>query len=300
MPAGSDVDVDRWIVIPGFMKSGSTSVFSWLDDAHPAPASRPKEPRYFLQDLAGQEQLARYWCQTSGGSRTAIDGSVGYFDPAVSRDVARRIEAAALHGPAPHFIVTVRDPVERAVSHIRHDIRRGRLDRLDPEGAAALVRPGLPYFERSRLATSIRPFVETFPVEHILILDARAPDADKQASIAAFIGVPELMMAQGTDRRNETSVERSYTPLFAWIVDHGLGAKAQRLIPRRVRPLAAKALLRSPVDTIDAEMVRMLMSPSSLSRLDAEEAQFDALTKSCVRPTGWDGHTVGPDGGRPE
>ena len=184
------MDVERWILIPGFMKAGSTSVFSWLDEALPAPVARPKEPRFFLRDWESPAELDRYWRESSGGCRTVIDGSVGYLDPEVSSSVATRVNAAAVHGPTPRFIVMVRDPIARAVSHIRHDIRRGRLDPVDDAGAAALIRPGQPYFERSRIATSIRPFVETFPAEHILILGTDVPDARKRKMIWEFLDLP--------------------------------------------------------------------------------------------------------------
>ena len=212
-----------------------------------------------------------------------IDGSVAYLDPEVAPSVAARINAAAVHGPTPRFVVMVRDPIARAVSHIRHDIRRGRLGRVDDAGAAALIRPGQPYFERSRLAASITPFVDTFPSEHILILGADVADERKRATISAFLGLPEPMMVASAGRRNETSVERSYTPALAWIVDHGFVSRAERLVPRRIRPLAARALLRPPVEVIDERRVKSLMSVESVRQLEDEVERFDLLTTRCQR-----------------
>lgn len=278
------MDIERWIVIPGFMKAGSTSVFSWLEAAFPAPVARPKEPRFFLEDSNSAAELGRYWRESSGGSRTAIDGSVAYLDPEVSLSVAARIGAAAVDGPTPRFIVMVRDPIARAVSHIRHDMRRGRLDRVDDAGAAALIRPGQPYFERSRLGTSIRPYVETFPPGNILILGADVTDARKLTAISAFLGLPVPMTAANPSRKNETSVQRSYTPALAWIVDHGFAARADRLVARRIRPFAARALLRPPVEAIDEQVVRRLMSVEAVGRLENEMERFEAISAECKRP----------------
>jgi hypothetical protein len=283
MSERSDVDIERWIVIPGFMKAGSTSVFSWLEKAFPAPVARPKEPRFFLDDPNSAANLGLYWRESSGGSRIAIDGSVAYLDPEASSSVATRISAAAVDGPNPRFIVLVRDPVARAISHIRHDMRRGRLDRIDEAGAAALIRPGQPYFERSRLATSIGPFVEMFPNERILILGADLADERKLGAISAFLGLREPLAAASVRRKNETSVERSYAPALAWIADHGLVSRAERLVPRRLRPLAARGLLRPPVEAIDQETVRRHMSNESLGQLADEMARFHVLTAACQR-----------------
>lgn len=278
------MSIERWIVIPGFMKAGSTSVFSWLEEAYPSPDARPKEPRFFLEDTETQAELDRYWRQSSGGSDTAIDGSVAYLDPGVSSRVAARISAIAANGPAPRFVVVIRDPIARAVSHIRHDMRRGRLRRTDEAGAVALITPGHPYFERSRLATAIEPLVQTFPPQSILIVDAEVADNRKLATIASFLDVPEPMMSESVDRMNQTSVERSYTPALSWIADRGLIDRGERLVPRRMRPLVARALLRPPVDTLDVHVVRGLMSVDHVSQLESERERFEALTAECARP----------------
>ncbi len=228
---------ERWILIPGFMKAGSTSVFSWLEAALPAPVARPKEPRFFLQDWENAADLDRYWRESSGGSGTAIDGSVAYLDPAVSPSVAARISSASVGGPSPRFIVMVRDPVARAISHIRHDIRRGRLDRVDDAGAAALIRPGLPYFERSRLATSMRPFVETFPTEHILILGSDVEDAGQLSAISAFLGLPGPRTDVRIGRKNETS---------SGTVVHACASLDRRSRPR-IESRAARPAAYAPV-----------------------------------------------------
>ena len=158
-----------------------------------------------------------------------------------------------------------------------------RLDRVDDAGAAALIRPGLPYFERSRLATSMRPFVETFPTEHILILGSDVEDAGQLSAISAFLGLPGPRTDVRIGRKNETSAERSYTPALRWIVDRGLVSRAERLVPQRMRPFAARALLRPPVEAIDERTVRSLMSVECATELHDEHERFEVLTTGCQR-----------------
>ena len=105
----------------------------------------------------------------------------------------------------------------------------------------------------------------------------------KLSTISAFLDLPTPMTVASVSRKNETSVERSYTPALAWIVDHGLVSKAERLVPRRIRPLAARALLRPPVEAIDEQAVRSLMPIEFVGRLEDEMERFEALTTECHR-----------------
>ena len=87
------MDTDRWILIPGFMKAGSTSVFSWLEEALPSPVARPKEPRFFLQDAKGQQTSIATGASRRGApgrqSTAALDTSIQGYLRASLRESAR-------------------------------------------------------------------------------------------------------------------------------------------------------------------------------------------------------------------
>ena len=174
-----------------------------------------------------------------------------------------------------------RDPIDRAVSHIRHDVRRGRVGSLDAVGAAELIRPGQPYFERSRLSTSIKPFIEAFSPDNMLVLGADTTDQVKLSCISAFLGMPQLFALAKTGRKNEAAVTRSYTPALAWLSDNELLPRVERLVPKRLRPLAARALLKPPPDPIDVQSVKALIPADILAELEVEAQEFNEITSVC-------------------
>lgn len=166
----STPDADRFVLIIGAMKSGTTTLFEHLS-AHPriAPSS-PKEPDFFSADTAGPPELDAYralWSWDPTRHQVALEGSTSYTMAHVHPDVPARIEA--LEEGAPDridfkFIYVMRDPVERIASHLSHlATRRGGVDRLQEADFERAV-------QVSRYATQLEPYRSRWSREAILLL----------------------------------------------------------------------------------------------------------------------------------
>lgn len=117
-------------VLLGAQKSGTTSLFRYLE-AH--PDVRPplwKEPRYFDRHhhRGRRWYLAHFPTQREGVTGEATTGYL--FDPRA---------AARMHAELPDakLLVVLRDPVARAISHYHHEVRRGGERRSMEEAFAA-------------------------------------------------------------------------------------------------------------------------------------------------------------------
>lgn len=123
---------DRFALIIGAMKSGTTSLFEYLA-AHPAVApARVKEPHFFADaDRArgGLEAYRELWDWRPGVHELGLEASTSYAMLPDRPGIPERVEGFA--DTDFRFIYIMRDPVERMVSQLRHvAVRRGGGSRL--------------------------------------------------------------------------------------------------------------------------------------------------------------------------
>jgi hypothetical protein len=189
-------------VLPDFMvigaqKAGTTSLYAYLS-THPdiLPAAH-KEIHYFDVHYAEGERWYRAMFPTRrridaagqpDGRRVVTGEASPYylFHPLAARRAADTVPDARL-------VVLLRDPIERAWSHYRHEVRAGRerlsfVDALAAEptrlsGAEAALRAGLAnaatvahrtssYIARGRYAQQLRRWLEHYPRESLLVVQA--------------------------------------------------------------------------------------------------------------------------------
>lgn len=206
----------------GAQKAGTTSLYAYLG-AHPdvRPAAR-KEVHYFDLGFTRGAELGEGWYRSMfplrarlaaerrlGGAPVLTGEASPYY---LFHPVAA--ERAAALVPHARLLVLVRDPVERAWSHYRHEVAAGRepldLDEaLDAEparlaGADEDLRRGLDtpaarahrrfaYVGRGRYADQLRAWLAYYPREQLLVLTAEdlfeRPEPTWRAAVE-FLGLP--------------------------------------------------------------------------------------------------------------
>jgi len=173
-PRGGKAIAKPQFMILGKKKCGTTSLYSYLTQ-HPniAPALK-KEVRFF--DIRYDRGLDWYLAQFPPiGNRPELitgEASVEYIDSVL---VAGRIQR---HFPHTRFIILLRDPVERAISHYLMNVRLGLetgemgktlLDGLYPDSGSALPNT---YVDVSVYVKMLRVWMSMFPREQFLILSS--------------------------------------------------------------------------------------------------------------------------------
>ncbi len=183
-------------VVIGAQKAGTTSLYAYLS-THPdiIPAAQ-KEIHYFDLHYGEGERwyramfpTRRHVARARNGGRRIVTGEASpyyLFHPLAAQRAVRTLPDARL-------VVLLRNPVDRAWSHYRHEVRAGReqlsfADALAAEpdrlaGAEAALRAGLAnaatlahrtssYIARGRYAQQLRRWLDHYPRESLLVLQA--------------------------------------------------------------------------------------------------------------------------------
>ncbi len=171
--SGSRIDQPDFLIL-GKRRCGTTSLYSYLTQ-HPyiTPALH-KELHFF--DARYDRGLDWYLAQFPpiGNHPELITGeaSAGYVDSLAAAERIRR------HFPHTRFIILLRDPVERAISHYHMNVRAGLetgalkktlLDGVDP--AADNLQTNA-YVDCSIYVKMLQVWLDMFPREQFLILQS--------------------------------------------------------------------------------------------------------------------------------
>jgi hypothetical protein len=246
-------------VLAGAMRSGTTSLFSWLVQHPQVVGSRRKEVHFFDIDFArGPDWYRRQFPGARDPSLQRLEATPYYmFEPRVPQRMRELI-------PDARIVCLLRDPVERALSHYRKNRRDGREplsfsdalsaedDRLEGEEDRMLADPSylsrvhqhFSYRRRGYYADQILRWHLHFPKDQVLILDAGelfARPSQTVARVVAFLGLdpwepPRFPARNATvreDRLPDTERERwtaHFVPhqrrlesLIGWCPSHTAG-----------------------------------------------------------------------------
>lgn len=218
----------------GAQKSGTTSLWRILD-AHPDVCmARPRETRFFSDDLFFAEGAVAYerTCFAGWrGQRAVGEKCPEYlFEPKAPARICQTL------GPDVRLIVTLRSPAQRAFSHYRHNRARLRESRSFEEAVAAnaaarAARIDLPaafaYLERGEYAPQLARYLEVFGSDQLLILHFESEIATNQQQVAArlygFLQLspfrpPGLPFRDGRPRIDQVSMRLDTSALDA--ADH--------------------------------------------------------------------------------
>jgi hypothetical protein len=173
-------------MIVGAQKCGTTSLAAQLA-AHPGICfCEIKEPGYFHQVedwRSGLEAYHQLFAPEDG--QICGEASTMYtFLPEWQGTHSRLFD----YNPQLKLVYIMRDPVERVVSSYSHDFVRGFI-KGSPE---RVVFENPAYINRSRYAVQIRPYLELFPRESVLLLifeEYVADQLDAIQQIGAFLGI---------------------------------------------------------------------------------------------------------------
>lgn len=224
----------------GTAKSGSTTLFRWLD-RHPGVGLPPmKEPHFFAHDEVwwrGEGWYRAVFSQVPSGLRTG-EASVTYTDPSVAAKAAERLRGTL---PEARLLCVLRHPIERLRSHYRHEVQRGRERRPFLEAIEARDRG---YLERSCYAICLAPWVERFDTRQLLVIrleDLVGDEGPTWTRVLRHLGVAPVPRPTGAF--NVTSEKRQFTRPMRFLWEAGLIPRARRF-PAPLRSLASRLLLR--------------------------------------------------------
>ena len=177
-------------IVIGAMKSGTTSLFKWLSGVRGITVSCQKDTKYFLNGPQGgnyAKGLDWYADQFLDDSETIwrIEASTHYSKYPDYKGVPKRISESLAK---PKLIYTVRNPVERSLSHFFHNlIVDGTVTNIN----ASLACFECKYFYYSDYALQLTQYFKYFGRDTFFIGDFLDRNASEESAKALlkFLGV---------------------------------------------------------------------------------------------------------------
>lgn len=184
--------IDAFGLILGGMKCGSTSLYDYLV-THPQVARcRVKEPNFFsVPKGRGPERYVGLWRDFDPARhRVALEASVSYAKLPRYGGTAAAIEAYRQHtGATFRMLYIMRNPIDRAESHIAHNISKGRCSHDDYSSVMRLA------IDTSRYAMQLARYRRIAGPDGLLLLNFDELRADPQALLqrsARFLGLDDF------------------------------------------------------------------------------------------------------------
>jgi len=248
----------------GAQKCASTWLHRMLEEHPEVGVGMQKEIDFFSYHFDhGYQWYERQF--TNCEQKLAVgEISPSYFcEPAVPQRVQQ-------YQPKAKILVSFRDPVQRALSNHRHEVRVGHFTEEGLSFEAGLANNPM-YVEQGLYATHLKRWLQYFPAEQILVVLMEDIEKDPLAvarKVYAFLGVDESYEPQYLSKQfNKSYANRSRallgikdalykltrTPGFGWLWKLGslLGLKAMY---RGVNTLPSDIAIPEPSENTLAEL----------------------------------------------
>jgi hypothetical protein len=212
------------LVLPTFFvigatKAGTTSLSNYLS-SHPEIHMSPiKEPDFFVEPGDGFATLRdripridKYEALFSTSLAVRGEASTSYSHYPARGAVPERI---SLRIPDAKIIYLVRDPIDRLVSHYRHQVALDGERRPLEIAVADLTDPFNVFVCASRYGTQLQRYLRVFPPEHILVIDQadlRENREETLAEIFEFLAVDKCHKSPVFEEEFGSSQQRRQYP----------------------------------------------------------------------------------------
>lgn len=279
------------VFLLGAAKSGTTSVFKYLDQHKDVYFPFAKEPQFFSNDAEYAKGLEYYldkYYQGAERYKIRCDATPHYIYYEKS---AQRLAETTL-GTNTKFIVILRDPVKRAYSLYWNMISEGYEDlpfdqalemeptRIKSHEAEALGSVRYQYFNSGLYAQQLEHYFKYFEREDFLILfqeDLAAKPQQVMDSVFEFIGLEKI--AVDTEKTfNRSGVTRSKTLQGILRGDNWLKRTMGRLISPRIKFLIVEKLLSFNKKDASYEKIDPEVEQKLRRRFEQDVTRLEGLT----------------------
>ena len=270
-------------LVVGAAKSGTTSLFRYLEQHPDVFASSVKEPSYFafpdgrlnlkgpVDEASMHRNIHRKTVKSFDAYRNLFmaarhETAVGEASPRYLY-IPAAVDHIERHLGAPKIIAILRNPIERAYSHFLMNWRRGLEPLADfkdalaaePERIAAGWDWDWHYVGVGRYGTQLQRFVDRFGEANVQVLlydDLKRDPVDLMRQVFVFLGVDPSFTPDTRTRHmvGHTASNNLLTRLAFGPENTLVGRLAYRIVPPKLG-LKAQALLQSAVGRLPGRQI---------------------------------------------
>lgn len=277
------------LIIPGFAKCGTSSLHEYLD-LHPEICmSRIKEPHYFAinaQYARGPEWHDSLFKHKDELTKWFGESSTLY---AVWEPALRRIKKSIIN---PKFIILLRDPVQRLISHykwmcalglenqsLKEAISSEQRDQPDPENSRQGCYPW--YLRTSNYSYFCELILEMFGRSNVLIVLSEELNSNPKVTLERsfnFLGVQPFDIQQIIVSNVTKDVKAQRYFGMKALVDHIPTCIRNRLDPSGrlraslKRALGSRTLKEKPIELSHIEYIKELLAKDSAYYIQFQDA----------------------------
>jgi hypothetical protein len=272
------------LFIIGAMKSGTTSLHSYLDNHPQIFMSKPKEPTFFSREsnLAKGEDWYLELFANAGEASIIGESSTEYTkvpDDAVPQRIAK-------FNPESRFIYIMRDPIERTISHYWLMVR-SQGERRD---ILTAIKRDSHYQDVSHYAMQLAPYFKIFGRDRVACLTLeklKANTSDVLKNLFSWIGVDSSQSFRISEmKKNVTPQYIKKDKGLAFISAFSRSRYWQAIrpyIPRSLRSIGSgfskEEIDRTATSTADvAEFLRPIQLEQTKTLSEMLEVQFSEWT----------------------
>ncbi len=221
-------------LIVGAMKSGTSTLAAQLAAQPGIFMTTPKEPNFFSDDDVYAKGLDWYRSLFAAAAAGDLKGeaSTHYTKLPTYPETMARLTAEI---DSAKIIYLIRNPVARAVSHYIHEWTQGVMSG-DIEDQFNRHPELIDY---GRYAMQIRPYIDRFGAENVLLLTQEAMRANPDAVLAeagAFLGRPEVAWQHDMGDQNVSAARERKFPLHNLLIANPVATALRRaLVPQSLR-----------------------------------------------------------------
>jgi hypothetical protein len=262
--------------IIGAMKTGSTTLYDYLQGHADIALCSPKEPGFFSRD----ERFFKGWkwyaslFESKGKNCLYGDASTCYSRNLTYPNTIKRIHQ---HNPRAKFIYVVRDPVQRAISHYKHRMEENRLNGLPIIPLSVLIKNDNELLEAGDYALQLKMYFEFFTKDQFLILtfqELTQTPLMALKKVSEFLGVK---ITTSTTMRSNTSGQsyqkNTLTNFFRSIRYLPIVTKVVDILPVKSRAMTMDFLVRFTSNSFIGTKVNR-MHTQKLPKIKDEDIAF--------------------------
>lgn len=241
--------IDNFALIIGAMKSGTTSLFSYLAQHPQISACRDKEPRFFTNSNKWAKGFGWYqslWDWNPDQHKVALEASTSYTRDPTRPNPAKKISQCKNQANF-KFIYIMRDPLDRIESHYAHV--QAEYQSAGKNVAFESIYSDL--VSTSQYAKQVKEHYKYFPPSSILLLkfeDLKADPLNLIKNVCCFLDVDPEYKFQRLNIKYNSSHEKLVYSSFCRSIRKKSPQSLIKLIPHEKKQALTKVLGQKKVE----------------------------------------------------